>query len=108
MARKALFMAISSKVKDKQLFVLDNIKLENPKTKEMALILKNFSRLMGNKPTTLLALPLMDEKVNRSSKNLPGFTTIEARNLNPLEVFSHKYLILIKDSVDALTKTFNK
>ena len=108
MARKALFMALSSKVKDKQLFVLDNIRLENPKTKEMAVILKNFSNLMGNKPSTLLIVPSMEDKVKRSSKNLPNFSAVEARNLNPLEILSYKYLVLLKDSMDVLDKTFNK
>src|SRR3989344_4062946 len=123
MARKALFMALSSKAKDKQLFVLDNIILEHPQTKEMAVILKNLqsslagqgtarnplrdSVLMGKKPTTLLIVPLMEDKVKRSANNLPNFSAMEARNLNPLEVLSHKYLILVKDSVDALSKTFN-
>src|SRR3989339_2063986 len=45
MARKALLMAISSKAKNRQLLVLDEIKLNQAKTKEMALILKNFSKL---------------------------------------------------------------
>lgn len=106
MARKALFMVLSSKVKDKQLFVLDGVKLDNPKTKEMAVILKNFSNLMGNKPKTLLVLPLMDDNIKRSSKNLPNLSAVEARNLNPLEVLSYKYLVLVKDSVEALNKTF--
>ena len=108
MARKALFMALSSKAKDKQLLVVDEIKLNNPKTKEMAVILKNLSSLMGNKPTTLLILPAMEDKIKRSSKNLPNFSAVEARNLNPLEVLSYKYLVLIKDAVDVLNKTFNK
>lgn len=108
MARKALFMTLSSKARDKQIFVLDNIKLENPKTKEMAIILKNFSSLMGNKPSTLLILPSMEDKVKRSSKNLTNFSAVEARNLNPLEILSYKYLVLLKDSIDALNKTFNK
>lgn len=108
MARRALFMTLSSKAKDKQIFILDNIRLEKPKTKEMAMILKSFSSLMGNKPKTLLVLPSMEDKVKRSSKNLPNFSTVEARNLNPLEVLSYKYLVLVKDSVDALNKTFNK
>ena len=109
MARKALFMVLSSKAKDNQLFVLDNIILENPKTKEMAVILKNITSLMtGKKPTTLLILPSMDEKIKRSSKNLPNFTAVEARNLNPLEVLSYKNLVLVKDSIDALNKTFKK
>ncbi|OGN01464.1 MAG: 50S ribosomal protein L4 [Candidatus Yanofskybacteria bacterium RIFCSPLOWO2_02_FULL_43_10] len=108
MARRALFMVLSSKAKDKQLFVLDDVRLENPKTKEMAVIMKNLSSLMGNKPTVLLALPSMEDKIKRSSKNLPNFSAVEARNLNPLEILSYKYLVLAKDSVDALNKTFNK
>ena len=108
MARRALFMVLSSKAKDKQLFVLDNIILENPKTKELAIILKNLSTLIGKNPKALLVLPVMEDKIKRSSKNLPNFSAVEARNLNPLEVLSYKYLVLVKDSVDALNKTFNK
>ena len=108
MARRALFMVLSSKAKDKQLFVLDNIILENPKTKELAIILKNLSTLIGKNPKALLVLPVMEDKIKRSSKNLPNFSAVEARNLNPLEVLSYKYLVLVKDSVEALNKTFNK
>lgn len=108
MARRALFMALSSKVKDKQLLVLDNIVLEHSKTKEMAAIFKNLSSLMAKKPTVLLAVPSMEDKLKRSSKNLPNFSATEARNLSPLEVLSYKYLVLLKGSVDSLNKTFNK
>jgi len=108
MARRALFMVLSSKAKDKQLLILDSVKLENPKTKEMALIMKNFSVLMGNSPKALLVLPLMEDNIKRSTKNLTNLSAVEARNLNPLEILSHKYLVLVKDSVDALNKTFNK
>jgi len=108
MARRALFMALSSKVKDKQLLILDEIRLENPKTKEMALIMKNLSVLMDKKPNALLILPVTEDKFKRSTNNLTNLSVIEARNLNPLEVLSHKYLVLVKDSVEALNKTFNK
>ncbi len=108
MARRALFMALSSKAKDKQILILDAIKLENPKTKEMALVMKNFSALMDKKPNALLILPVTDDGIKRSTNNLTNVSVIEARNLNPLEVLSHKYLILVKDSVDALNKTFGK
>lgn len=108
MARRALFMVLSSKAKDKQLFVLDRINLENPKTKEMAVIMKDLSTLMDKKPKTLFVLPVMEDKVKRSAKNLPDLSAIEARNLNPLEVLSYKYLVLAKDAVEVLNKTFNK
>ncbi len=108
MARKALFMALSSKAKDNKLFILDEIRLEKPKTKEMALIVKNLSGLMGKNPKILLALPVMEDNVTRSTKNLVNFHAVEARNLNPLELLSYKYLVLVKDSVEALSKTFAK
>ena len=108
MARKALFMVLSSKAKDKQLIVLDAVNLENAKTKEMAVIMKKISTLMSKNTKSLLVLPVMEEKVKRSVNNLANLSTVEARNLNPLEILSHKYLILVKDSVDALGKTFNK
>ncbi len=108
MVRRALFMALSSKAKDKQLLILDEIRLENPKTKEMALIMKNLSALMDKKPNALLILPVTEDKFKRSTNNLTNLSVIEARNLNPLEVLSYKYLVLVKDSVDALNKTFGK
>ncbi len=108
MARRALFMALSSKAKDKQLLILDEIRLENPKTKEMALVMKNLSVLMDKKPNALLILPVVEGKIKRSANNLANLSVIEARNLNPLEVLSHKYLVLVKDSVEALNKTFGK
>ena len=108
MSRKALFMVLSSKVKDNQLFVLDNIVLENAKTKEMAVIVRNLATLMGKNPKILLALPTMEDKIKRSTKNLPNFLAVEARNLSPLEILSHKYVVLVKDSIGVLSKTFIK
>ncbi len=108
MARRALFMALSSKVKDKQLLILDEIRLENPKTKEMALVMKNLSVLMDKKPNALLILPITEDKFKRSINNLTNLSVIEARNLNPLEVLSYKYLVLVKGSIDALNKAFGK
>ena len=108
MARKALFMVLSSKAKDKQLFVLDNIRLENPKTKEMAVVMKNLAVLMDKKPKVLLVLPVMEDTIKRSTKNLNNLCAVEARNLSPLEILSYKYLVLVKDSVDALSKTFKQ
>lgn len=105
MAKKALFVALSSKAKDGQLLVLDSIKLSNPKTKEMAAIVRNFKSFLGNRPNALLVVPSSDENIKRSSRNLPDFSAIEVRNLNPLEVLSRKQVILVKDSIDILSKS---
>ena len=107
MARKALLMAISSKAKNRQLLVLDEIKLNQAKTKEMALILKNFSKLFEeskNKPSVLMITPSLDSVIKRAAENLPTLNTVEARNINPLLILSSKYLLLMKDAVDILKK----
>lgn len=107
MARKALLMAISSKVKSRQLLVLDDIKLKQAKTKEMALILKNFSKLFEesrNKPSVLMIMPSLDNAVKRAAQNLPNLNTVEARNINPLLILSSKYLLLMKGALDNLKK----
>lgn len=107
MARKALLMAISSKVKSRQLLVLEDIKLNQAKTKEMALILKNFSKLFEksrNKPSILMIIPSVDNDVKRAAQNLPNLNTVEARNINPLLILSSKYLLLMKGALDNLKR----
>lgn len=101
-AKKALFVALSEKVRDNSVLVLDKFELENGKSKEVSNVLKNFSSLLGKNPNTLLVLPNVDAKVVRAVKNMKEIASIEARNLNPLEVLSHKKLILVKDSINVL------
>lgn len=104
MVRKALFVALSSKAKDNQLFVVDDMKLQNPKTKEMAKILVNFRDLLGKNPNVLLIMPVGDENVKRAVKNLPYLSAVEVKDLNPLEVLAHKQLVLVRDSINVLEK----
>lgn len=104
MVRKALFVALSSKAKDNQLFVVDDMKLQNPKTKEMAKILVNFRDLLGKNPNVLLIMPAGDENVKRAVKNLPYLSAVEVKDLNPLEVLAHKQLVLVRDSINVLEK----
>ena len=109
MARKALLIALSSKVRDNQVLVVDNIQIEKPKTKEMVIIFKNFSKLIeGQNNNFLLVTPTKDEAIFRASKNIKNVDMAEAKSLNSLLVLANKNLILTKDSVDAITKTFGK
>lgn len=104
MIRKALFVALSSKARDNQLLVVDSIKLQNPKTKEMASLFRNFSTMFGKNPNVLLVMPAGDDKIKIASKNLQYIFPVEAKDLNPLEVMAHKNLIFVKDSVGVLEK----
>jgi len=108
MKRLALFCVLSGKLKDKELFVLDKLELDAPKTKLMAEVIKNLREKLLKKGKVLIALPQKNEIIERAARNLPDVEIEEARNLNVLDLLNHKYLILLKDSVKVIKDTFLK
>lgn len=103
--RKALFMALTSKYEDKQLVVLDELKLNQVKTKELATIL---SKLPVAGKTTLIALSGAqdDAKIFRAGRNLPLLKLTRADSLNILDLLSYEELVLLKSGVGIIGKTF--
>ena len=104
MARKALFVALSSKVKDKEFVVVDSINLSNWKTKEMAGLVKNINQLFPVKHgSILLIIPdKLKDTVERVTKNLSKIDVMEARNLNALDIMARKNLLVMKDAVSVV------
>jgi len=109
MARKALFIALSSKARDKELVVVEDLKLQNWKTKEMASIMNKVSELFLAKHGSLLLVTdkKLGDTVERVTRNLPKIDVMEAKNLNALDVLGRKNLILLKDSVGVIEKNFH-
>lgn len=107
MRRLALFMALSQKAKNNFLIILDDLKLEKPKTKLMEQIL---NKLPCNRENSLLALPDIgkNKDIVRASGNLSHLQTVEARNLNTFDLLSFKYLVMLKDSIKIIKETFLK
>lgn len=110
MRRKALFMVLSQKAKDKQLVILDKIELAvtkngYAKTKEMA---KALVKLPCSEQSTLIALPSYDKKVFMAARNIKKITIEDARNLNVLDLLNTKYLLMTKETVKTIENTFNK
>ncbi len=111
--RKALFMALSSKVKDKELMLLDGLKLNAPKTKEALGLLNGLSgKMAGYKNTkkkrdsVLFVMPEKDRIVLQAMNNLPFVETTDAKSLNVKDLLEKKYLILLKDAVPVIEATF--
>lgn len=105
MIHKALRVALSSKARDGQLVIIDSFKMEQPKTKEMAIVMKRFTSLMGGKLSNILLVTPSDSAViYKSARNLPYLNTIEARNLNPLGLLSANRIMLSKDSLAIIEK----
>lgn len=105
MRRKALFMVLSEKAKSNTLIVLDKIELEKGKTKEMA---ASLLKLPCKNTTTLIAMPDFDKKVFLAARNIKKTDVDDARNLNVLDILNHRYLVLTKESIKTIEKTFVK
>ncbi|MEK9134923.1 MAG: 50S ribosomal protein L4 [Patescibacteria group bacterium] len=109
-ARLALFMVLSSKVRDKELIVLEDLKIETPKTKLMAGIIENLKSKIANfkTGTVLILLPAKEEIIFRAARNIAKTDVMESRNLNALDLLDHKYLLASKASIKAIKNTFLK
>jgi large subunit ribosomal protein L4 len=105
MKRKALFMVLSAKAKDKQVLVLDNLKLDRPKTKLMAEIL---NKLFLKQGTGLVVLPGKEDNLIKSTRNIKGAKPLSAKDLNAFDLLSYKYLLMPKDAIKVIKETFLK
>lgn len=103
--RKALLMVLSAKAKNNLLVLLDGLKIEKPKTKLMVEILK---KLPCKGQSSLIALPVLDKNIIRVTKNIPQAETIQAKDLNALDLLNFKYLIMPKTAVKVIKETFLK
>lgn len=112
MRRKALFVALSSKLRDKELLVLDELIVKDGKTKELTGLLKNISRIQGfasageKGKKVLVVSPEKNALLGQATRNLSSVKSISAPNLNALEVLSRKYVVMPKESIVVLEKTF--
>ncbi len=102
--RKAMIMALSSKVADKQLVVLDDLKLNTIKTKKMAEILEK----IASKKSFLLVLPCKNEIIQKSTRNIPDTKVLLAHSLNISDLLNYKFLILTKNYVKKIEEVYSK
>ncbi len=100
--RLAMKSALSSKVQENEICVLDQLSLENIKTKEMVNVLKNLK--IDSK--ALVVLPEKDENVIKSAKNIPGVTTTLVTTLNVYDILNHDKFIVTKDAVAKIEEVY--
>jgi large subunit ribosomal protein L4 len=100
--RLAIKSALSSKVADSNIIVLDQLQLAQAKTKEFATILKN---LKVERKALVVALE-HDENLALSARNLQGVKVVAADGINVLDVVAHDKLIITKDAVAKVEEVF--
>ena len=97
--QKALFMALSSKAKDKEIILLDKIELAKEKTKLMVGILNDLNKKLKKDliKGVLIVLPKTDLIVTRASNNIAKTKTIRADSLNVLDILNYKYFLMLEE-----------
>lgn len=100
--RLALKSALSSKVQDQEIIVVDKLVLEQPKTKEMVKVLKNLNS--GKK--TLVVIPERDEAVVRAAANIPGVKTAYVNTINVYDILNCDSFLITRDAVNKVEEVY--
>ena len=105
MRRKALLMALSSKAKQGFLLLINELKVDKVSTKQANTIL---GALPYKKGSILVVLPEIDKDIMLSFRNIPQVETIQARDLNALDVMNIRYVLMPKESIKVIEEIFVK
>ena len=100
--RLALKGALTSKVNDGEMIVLDKIALTAPKTREVAAILKN----LGVEKTALLVLAGPDDTITRASANIAGLKTSYVNTINVLDILGNEKFIITEEAVKLVEEVY--
>jgi large subunit ribosomal protein L4 len=93
----ALKMAISSKFQQQQLTVLDSFELERVKTKDFVAVTRAL-----NVDNVLFVTDRKDERLELSSRNVPGVKVIRTEGLNVYDVLKYSQLVLLEASIKGI------
>ncbi|TLD43385.1 MAG: LSU ribosomal protein L4p (L1e) [Candidatus Jettenia ecosi] len=99
-ARKlALFSALTAKIRDNELLVLESLEFDTPKTKQMVEILK---ALGINKGSCLIVLPKANEIVWKSARNIPSVKVMTSAELNAYDVLKPKKILITREALNSI------
>jgi large subunit ribosomal protein L4 len=101
----ALFALLSAKARENALVVLDTIETAGRKTKTLKGM---FTTLPSDTRPTLFILPSLERNLLSAASNIPFVQTIQAKDLNALDVATYQYVVLPQKSIEVIEKTFHK
>ncbi len=81
---------LSNKVRSSQLLLVEDLELEERKTKELVSVLNS----LGSDSSVLLVADGADEAVLRCAKNIPKLKMLPATLLNPVDLLTHKSVVM--------------
>ena len=100
--RLAMKSALSSKVRDNEMIVLDSFSMDEYKTKTVVSMLK----AVGSEKKALIVLPENDKKVIASASNIPGVKTALVNTLNVYDILNADKFIVVKGAVAQIEEVY--
>ncbi|MDA8078569.1 MAG: 50S ribosomal protein L4 [Nitrospiraceae bacterium] len=101
-ARKlALRAALSGKLADGEVTVINELSMEKPRTKDMTAILKTLD-LAGK--STLIVIPDYNKTVVLSARNIPDVTIRRVSDLNSYDIVSHRMVLMTRQAAEMLAE----
>lgn len=99
--RLALKSALSSKVVNDEIIVLDALNMEAPKTKTIVEMLGKF-----DSKKTLIVVKESDENIYKSVRNIVGAQVVPVNNINVYDILKYEKLIITKDAVEKVEEVY--
>ncbi|MHB8845475.1 MAG: 50S ribosomal protein L4 [Nitrospirota bacterium] len=102
--RAALAAALSSKVNDSRMVLLDKLELAGPRTKQMSDLLK----ALGVAESALVLIAGENKNVSLASRNMPNVKVIRMENINVYDLLKYRYLITTQDALKTMQEVYGK
>ncbi|MCK5466315.1 50S ribosomal protein L4 [Candidatus Parcubacteria bacterium] len=102
MKMKALFMVLSGKLRDKEIIVVDDLKINKTSTKAM----KDIFKSLPIKGKVLLSLDKSDHNILNSVKNIPKVSVIASDSLNVVDLLKNKVLVINKRGIEKISEVY--
>ena len=99
--RAALKSVLTSRVQENQLIVVDELKFDAPKTKDMVKVLSSLKA-----ENALVVLNDNDRNVVRSGRNIEGVKMALTNTINVFDILNHKTLVLTKDAAKTIEEVY--
>lgn len=100
--RLALHSALSSKVRDQEITVLDTLEVTTPQTKYIAHIFKN----LNIERKALFVVPEADQNLFLSVRNIPYAKIVDAHGVNVLDLLQYEQLVITRDAAERIAEVF--
>jgi large subunit ribosomal protein L4 len=102
--RAALIDALSSKVIDNRLILVDSLELAEPKTKLVSSLLAT----LGVQENALVLITAENKNLTMAARNIPSVKVLRMNNINVYDLLKYRYLITTQEALTVMQEVYGK